>query len=120
MPVSATVSTARPSWVRTWTVTEPPGSVYLMPLLIRLSISSLSRPSGTATTASSPLRVRRTSACLAEVESSSTALLATALASERSSHWSMATDSSSESLRMSLIRSMSRSTSTPIMVMNRF
>ena len=44
---------------------------------------------------------------------------ATASTAARSSGWGMATDSSSDSLSTSLISSTSRSTSTPIMVINR-
>ena len=100
--------------------TLPPFSVYLMPLLIRLSSSSFTRLRGTATMADRPDTDRLTPPSLAAGASRSAVSLATSSTSVRSLHWSMATDSNSESFKMSLMRSMSRSTSTPIMVMKRF
>ena len=91
-----------------------------MPLPTRLSSSSLSRPWGTATVAGPPSTERVTSAALAVGVRKAAVSRAMVSTSERSSLWGMVTDSSSESLRMSLMRSISRSTSTPIMVMKRF
>lgn len=120
MPVSDTQITAWPSRAAAFTSTRPPGSLYLRPFSIRLSSSSFKRPCGTATEAALPDTFSVTPAFCAAGARSAAVSRATLRTSECSSHWAMATDSSSESLRMSLIRSISRSTSTPIMVIKRF
>ena len=109
-----------PSRCAACTSTRPPGSLYLMPFSIRLVSSSRRRPGATATSALSPERLTLIFAASAICPSAARHSSATESTFARSSDWGMTTDSSSDIFSTSLMSSISRSTSTPIMVMKRF